>query len=50
VTHSLNTLDVLVEVRRSAAPSETVECDVERTSVNVVTLRFATAPRPGTTE
>lgn len=44
VTHSLNTRDVQVEVYTTAAPYDTVIVDVERTSVNAVTLNFATAP------
>lgn len=43
VTHSLNSLDVSVEVYRKS-DGATVECDVVRTNVNVVTLGFATAP------
>jgi len=43
VTHSLNTLDVIVKLYRK---SDGVECwcDVTHTSVNVVTLGFAVAP------
>jgi hypothetical protein len=44
VNHALNTSDVMVQVYRSASPSDTVECDVERTDGNNVTLRFTTAP------
>jgi hypothetical protein len=44
VTHNLNTRDVVVNVYRVAAPYDTVECDVERTDLNNVTLRFTTAP------
>ena len=29
---------------RTLTPWDTVECDVERTTVNTVTLRFAVAP------
>jgi hypothetical protein len=43
VTHSLNTDDVVVEVY-DASSKETVICDVDRTSVNAVTLDFASAP------
>jgi len=43
VTHSLNTLDVQVQVYE-VATGDTVECDVSRNSVNQVTLGFAVAP------
>ena len=43
ITHSLNTKDVTVEVYRNGTPWDTVMCDVERTTVNTVTLRFAVA-------
>lgn len=44
VTHNLNTRDVRVEVYRNSTPWDTVDCDVERTDVNNVTVRFTTAP------
>jgi hypothetical protein len=44
VTHNLATRDVTVNVYRVAAPYDTIECDVERTDVNNVTLRFTVAP------
>ena len=44
VTHSLNSQAVVVNVYRTLTPWDTVECDVERTTVNTVTLRFAVAP------
>ena len=44
VAHNLGTRDVQVQVYRVAAPYDTVECDVERTDTNNVTLRFAVAP------
>lgn len=44
VTHNLNSRDVSVDVYRTTSPWETIFCDVERTSVNTVTLRFAVAP------
>jgi hypothetical protein len=47
VPHNLNTRDVEVQVYRSAAPYDTVECDVERTDANNVLLRFAIAPNAG---
>jgi hypothetical protein len=47
VTHNFNTRDVLVDVYRVAAPYDSVEVDVERTDLNNVTVRFATAPAAG---
>jgi hypothetical protein len=44
ITHSLNTRDVEVEVYRGTTPWDTVDCEVERTDANTVTLRFDTAP------
>ena len=44
ITHNLNTRDVVVDVYRTASPYDTVDCDIERTSTNTVTLRFTTAP------
>ena len=44
ITHNFGTKDVLVQVYRVATPWDTVECDVERTDVNTVTVRFTTAP------
>lgn len=41
VTHSLGTRDVSVQVYLGGAPYTSVQCDVERTSVDVVTLYFA---------
>jgi hypothetical protein len=41
ITHNLNSKDVSVEVYRNSTPWDTVMCDVERTTVNTVTLRFA---------
>lgn len=43
VNHALNTRDVAVEVYRATTPWDTVQCGVERTDVNNVTLKFATA-------
>lgn len=43
VTHNLNTRNVLVSVKRSSTNAE-VEVDVVATTVNAVTLTFATAP------
>lgn len=44
LTHNLNTSDVIVQLYRVASPFDQIECDVEHTSVNSVTVRFATAP------
>jgi hypothetical protein len=44
VTHSLNSFDVQVQVFRAVSPYDTIECDVERASVDSVVLRFASAP------
>jgi hypothetical protein len=45
--HNFNTRDGLVDVYRVASPYDTVDCDVERTDVNNVTVRFATVPSAG---
>lgn len=47
ITHNLNTKDVIVQLYRVASPYDTVFTDVERTSVNTITLRFAVAPSAG---
>ncbi|NTU83043.1 MAG: hypothetical protein HGA45_27355 [Chloroflexales bacterium] len=44
VTHNLNTRDIQVELVENAAPYEVVYPTVQRTTVNTVTLLFATAP------
>lgn len=44
VNHNFNTRNVMVEVFRNSGNFDTIICDVERTSVNQVTLKFATAP------
>lgn len=46
VEHKLGTKEVVVNVYDTAT-YDTVECDVVRTSVNVVTLGFAAAPASG---
>lgn len=44
VTHNFNTRDVRVEVYRNGTPWDSIICDVERSDVNTVRLRFASAP------
>jgi hypothetical protein len=44
VTHNLNTQDVIVRVRDNSSPFAFMEPDIEATSVNTVTVRFAVAP------
>jgi hypothetical protein len=44
VGHSLGGRNVLVSVYRNSAPYDEIECDVEHTDNNTVTVRFATAP------
>lgn len=45
ITHNLGNQDAMVVVRRVDAPYDEIQCEVEYTSANVVTLRFAdTAP------
>lgn len=44
ITHNLNTRDVVVQVRRTAGAYDVVLCDVQVTSVNTITLLFASAP------
>lgn len=44
VTHSLNTRDVMVSVAETATPWAQVSVDILNTTVDTVTLNFATAP------
>jgi hypothetical protein len=44
ITHNLNSQAVTCEVYRTLTPWDTIECDIERTTVNTITLRFAVAP------
>ncbi len=44
VTHNLNTRDLHVSVHRNSGSFDEVGCDVEHTTVNTVTIRFAAAP------
>ena len=43
VTHNLNSLDVITQVRQ-VSDNAVVECDITNATVNTVTLGFATAP------
>lgn len=43
ITHNLDSKDVVVEVYDQSTFAE-VECDVERTSLTTLTLRFSVAP------
>jgi hypothetical protein len=47
VTHNLGTEDVTVNVFETAGSKALVETDVERTSSNTITLKFAVAPASG---
>lgn len=47
ITHNLNNRDVVVQLYRVASPYDTVYCDVERTTVNTITLRFNPVPAAG---
>lgn len=44
VTHNLGTMDVCVTIYRNASPYDIVFTDVEITSANSITVRFAVAP------
>jgi hypothetical protein len=47
VTHNLGSDDVTVQVFETAGSKALIETDVERTSINTVTLRFSTPPASG---
>jgi hypothetical protein len=47
VTHSLNTMNVSVTIRETASPYNIVYTDVQTTTVNAVTITFATALASG---
>lgn len=47
LTHNLNSRDVVVSIRESASPYAMVITDVEMTTVNTVTVKFAQAPNSG---
>lgn len=44
VTHNLNTFDIVAMLREKASPYAQVICDIEMTTENTVTLKFAVAP------
>lgn len=44
ITHNLNSRDVAVTLRQTASPYAQVFTDIEFTTVNTLTLKFATAP------
>lgn len=44
INHALGTSDVVVQVHRVASPFDVVECDIQITDTNNVTLIFAVAP------
>jgi len=44
ISHSLKTRNVMVQIYSNASPFDTVECKVERTDVNTVTVKVAKAP------
>lgn len=43
ITHNLNTRDVHVGVYRTTTPWDAIQCGIEMTSVNTVTLKFASS-------
>lgn len=47
ITHNLGTRDAIVQVRETGSPYEQVGVDIEYTTTNSVTLRFAAAPAVG---
>ena len=48
VTHNLGTTDAVAMVREVASPFAQVYCDIEFTTTNTITVRFATAPAANT--
>lgn len=48
ITHNLGTRDVVVSVRENSAPYAQIFCDIEMTTENTITLRFAVAPASNT--
>ena len=47
ITHSLNSRQCTVQLFSTAAPYDQVECDIEMTTVNSTTFKFAVAPAVG---
>lgn len=47
ITHNLNTQDANVTIRETASPFAVVFTDVEFTTINTITVRFAQAPTSG---
>lgn len=47
LTHNLNSRDVVVSIRESGSPYAQVYTDVEMTTVNIITVKFAVAPTSG---
>tara|TARA_R110000744_G_scaffold136812_2_gene246948 strand:+ start:1720 stop:3120 length:1401 start_codon:yes stop_codon:yes gene_type:complete len=44
ITHSLNTRDVITQIYSNISPYDTVQCTVERTTLNTLTVSVASAP------
>lgn len=44
ITHNFNTRSLFCSVYRNSGAYDQIECDIEFTTVNTVTLRFASAP------
>lgn len=44
ITHNLNSQDVVVMIRQATGAFAEVICDIEATTVNTITVRFAAAP------
>lgn len=47
LAHNLNSRDVVVSIRESGSPYAQVYTDVEMTTVNIITVKFAVAPTSG---
>ena len=44
ITHNLNSRDLIVMIRQTGSPYEAVYADIEFTTVNTLTVKFAVAP------
>jgi len=44
ITHNLNSRDLVINIRETASPYALVITDAEMTTLNTITLKFATAP------